>query len=764
MVHLHNAAVAAAAVTSVVLSSLAPGAQAAPAMKPLPLRQEARRSMLKSGDMDLEKRDHLRIKDCFDPDHSLHWNYHHGCANEDGHGHGWHGAKERRTIDLEAIIQLNGGKSQNHEEKRSLLGLNLGGNNGLLGNKNNKGLLGSKGGLGLNLRRRAEKDDEESSGDELEKRSPEPRSRRNRYRKNRHRHRHDHDHDHDHDHTHIHIHKRDEIEARDPRHHHHHGHDHDHEHVHVHSHKRDEIAESEELEKRSKDQPKRFERKMKKSKGKKSSSKSAKSYKKGDKKHDSKKNKTKSSKKNKDAAATEEKPTVAAKVSLGKRGLEQAGVPGFVEVATPLFNSSLARTVAGLVFTANPDPSPNATTFVLGTSDAESTQFYLTTASNPDPSTPLELNVVNIRVPILDSQTLKVVDYCATFDLTPPSPLSLLPCGKKDGFSQNFAYNGTTGEIQPLYTNTPAPMALVSNKASQQSAGHSFAATDSNSTASAEAEEDPEDISLYFIPASTYYEAPADVNHLIDSHKNRTLAASMSSADDEMSATATSTSMESEATSTDLPTSTESSSAPDSTMTSAPMDDGSSTSMSSDDYSTMDDGSMMDDGSSSMDDGSMDDSMMTDDSMATPTDSMTMSEDPMATPTDSMMDETLSTSTVEASPSSTPAVNQNNAAAPSSSSSSSSSSMMPSASVSASASGSASASSMTPSATSSGSSMMSSASSTSSSAGASPTVTLESSTTDYTTPGMTSDPNEGIDANASNYSPMKLRRRRFQRW
>jgi len=49
MVHFYNSAFAAAAVTSVVLSSLAPGVQAAPAMPPLPMRQEARRSMLKSG-------------------------------------------------------------------------------------------------------------------------------------------------------------------------------------------------------------------------------------------------------------------------------------------------------------------------------------------------------------------------------------------------------------------------------------------------------------------------------------------------------------------------------------------------------------------------------------------------------------------------------------------------------------------------------------------------------------------------------------------
>ncbi|GAA5955799.1 hypothetical protein JCM3765_001855 [Sporobolomyces pararoseus] len=765
MVHLLTVAT----VSSVVLSSLAPGAQAAPAMPPLPMRQEARRSMLNSGDMDLEKRD-LKIKGGFDPDHSLHWNYHHGYASEDGHGHGWHGAKQRRTIDLEAIIQLNS-KAQK-QDKRSLLGLNLGGKDGILGNKDNKGLLGTKG-LGLNLRkeRRAvdEDEDEEEYDEELEKRSPEPRSSRHRHGRYRHRHdRHSHG-----DHVHIHSHKRDEIEARDPRRHHHHHDDHsDHVHIHSHSHKRDEIVEEEELEKRSKSEPKRFERKSKKSKGKKSS-KSGKSFKKTDSKN-SKKSKSKGSsskskssdKKNKKNAApssssSESKPAVSAKVSLGKRGLEQAGVPGFVEVATPLFNSSLARTVAGLVFTANPDPSPNATTFVLGTSDAESTQFYLTTASNPDPSTPVELNVVNIRVPILDSQTLKVVDYCATFDLTPPSPLSLLPCGKKDGFSQNFAYNGTTGEVQPLYSTTPAPMALVSNKASQASTSgaQSFAATDSNSTATAQPEEDPEDISLYFIPASTYYEAPSHVDNLIDSHKNRTLAASMSSSDEGM--TATSTMDEAQPSSTDLPTSTDSSSAADATMTAAPMaDDGSSTDAMNDDYSNMDSSSASMDGETSMDDSSSSSSSM-DDSMMMTQDSM----DPMATPTDSFStDEPLSTSTVEPSASSTPLVNQNNAATPSSSmmASSSSATSMPMASSSAS---SASSSSMTPSGTPSGSmsgSASASSISTSSSANASPTVTIQS--TDYTTPGMTSDPNAGIDANASNYSPMKMARRRFARW
>lgn len=123
-----------------------------------------------------------------------------------------------------------------------------------------------------------------------------------------------------------------------------------------------------------------------------------------------------------------------------KRSLAPAGVPGFVEVASPLFNSTLARSIAGLVFSANPDTSANASAFILGTSSSQSTQFYLSAS----PSTPLAAvtgaltgpNVVNIRIPILNSQALTTTDFCATFDLSPPSPLSLLPCGSIPGYSQ----------------------------------------------------------------------------------------------------------------------------------------------------------------------------------------------------------------------------------------------------------------------------------------------------------------------------------------
>ncbi|GAA5858676.1 hypothetical protein JCM8547_001416 [Rhodosporidiobolus lusitaniae] len=230
---------------------------------------------------------------------------------------------------------------------------------------------------------------------------------------------------------------------------------------------------------------------------------------------------------------------IDAKVLLGnqkrellERGLATAGVPGFVEVATPLFNSTLARTIAGLVFTTNPDPSPNAaSSFVLGTSETQSTQFYLTNAANPDPLTPKELNVVNIRVPILDSKKLVSTDYCASFDLTPPSPLELMPCGETQGYSQNFAYTSATGELQPLYASTPAPMALVATPPSANSTKPATSGTQANSFAaetSDEEEQDQEeeanvtDIGLYFVPASAYYDAPKLVNSLVQQLDNST--------------------------------------------------------------------------------------------------------------------------------------------------------------------------------------------------------------------------------------------------
>lgn len=205
------------------------------------------------------------------------------------------------------------------------------------------------------------------------------------------------------------------------------------------------------------------------------------------------------------------------------------------------FSSTLSRSIAGLIYSANPDTSPNATAFVLGTSPVQSTEFYLmpSNSSDADPST----DVVNIPIPILNSQTLTTTDFCATFDLAPPSPLSLLPCGVLTGFSQStstlppspfpfpldpdfssrsdFAYDWTTSELQPLYSATPAPMALVDTSAGMET----FSPVNSSPSAAEEeavnqlddADTEPaQTISLFFVPASTYYAPAQPIEALFD--------------------------------------------------------------------------------------------------------------------------------------------------------------------------------------------------------------------------------------------------------
>ena len=55
-----------------------------------------------------------------------------------------------------------------------------------------------------------------------------------------------------------------------------------------------------------------------------------------------------------------------------------AGIPGFVEVATLLPGASaLTRSVAGLVFTATPAGTSSSPAFELSTSTAQSTQFFV---------------------------------------------------------------------------------------------------------------------------------------------------------------------------------------------------------------------------------------------------------------------------------------------------------------------------------------------------------------------------------------------------
>lgn len=134
-----------------------------------------------------------------------------------------------------------------------------------------------------------------------------------------------------------------------------------------------------------------------------------------------------------------------------------AGTPGFVEVATPLAHSSLAKSVAGLVYSVN--PARNGSGYDLGTSDTQSTQFYLYPTETAQGA-----KVYELRVPIVDSSTFMTVDHCATFPIGPAGALSLEACGTLPGRSQMFSYDAKSGQVQPVYEiEDPEAPAAASN-------------------------------------------------------------------------------------------------------------------------------------------------------------------------------------------------------------------------------------------------------------------------------------------------------------
>ncbi|KAH9820252.1 hypothetical protein DFH28DRAFT_1021822 [Melampsora americana] len=118
-----------------------------------------------------------------------------------------------------------------------------------------------------------------------------------------------------------------------------------------------------------------------------------------------------------------------------------SGVPGFIEVATPLFKSALAKALSGLTYSTT-----NGSNFDLTTSDTQSTQFFMSPMNNTVGQPGFQF-----RIPILDSSTFQTVDYCATFPLSPPGPLFLRECGPVPGCSQAFSYNNVSGKIEPIY-------------------------------------------------------------------------------------------------------------------------------------------------------------------------------------------------------------------------------------------------------------------------------------------------------------------------
>jgi hypothetical protein len=120
--------------------------------------------------------------------------------------------------------------------------------------------------------------------------------------------------------------------------------------------------------------------------------------------------------------------------------------------AAPFYQTQFSKTVAGLVYSQDPNTNNS---MILGASPTQSTQFYLTLVNSTQPtsnstsydasSSPSVLlingssvsDVVQLRIPMLNSLTMSNQDFCATFNVTPPSLMELVPCGLAvDGTSQ----------------------------------------------------------------------------------------------------------------------------------------------------------------------------------------------------------------------------------------------------------------------------------------------------------------------------------------
>ncbi|KAK4699732.1 hypothetical protein P7C70_g6526, partial [Phenoliferia sp. Uapishka_3] len=553
--------------SSIAFSSFTPGAEAA--VIPLPLQHRSQRPIMReksfissrhSAAAVAKRSPGLEVSPQYDEDHSQHWNYHHGYVNKDGHGHG--PPHRRSEHSKRSVTNYNEYTEEFPVEYANPATEYL------------APLIAAD--VAIAIAKRGEEEHKTSLPVEhpvvaaaaaavIDKR-------------------HDHDHDDEHwDHDgHWHGHdKREELEARHNHEHDHyhgdeyghydsHGHWHhdkrdvqerswDHEHHHGHHHHW--ARHSDDHEKSSKGDKKSSGKGSNTKGGKKAQSFGTKTG--GNKKSGGKKTSSKSEPKSEPKSEkSEPKSEKSNKHSESKRdNLPISGTPGFVEVATTFLNSTLSRSIAGLVYSVNPDAN-GTNPFTLGTSTVQSTEFYLTPIPLQAGDSPFssDFSVVNIRVPILNSQELSTTDYCATFDLTPPSPLSLLPCGKVVGFSQSsfyfswasirlaclpalyspdFAYNLTTSELQPLYAAAPAPMALVStsNGPETQQPGTSNESASTPASAQSFADNTPDNtdqpaaqsISLFFVPASTYYQPAVPIQNLAQPASSSSSASSSAS-------------------------------------------------------------------------------------------------------------------------------------------------------------------------------------------------------------------------------------------
>jgi hypothetical protein len=143
--------------------------------------------------------------------------------------------------------------------------------------------------------------------------------------------------------------------------------------------------------------------------------------------------------------------------------IDMGGAPGYIDVTSPVSNSTTAQRIASLVLSTSNGTDTNST-FVLNASNNIRTQVFLVPVDETDKSEgPI---AVNLRLPIFVAASAKVEQYCATFDPSPsaPSPLTVTPCvnGTIDSHqSQQFLYDPTTSVIHPDWQPSPKAQSVL---------------------------------------------------------------------------------------------------------------------------------------------------------------------------------------------------------------------------------------------------------------------------------------------------------------
>ncbi|CAD6574941.1 MAG: hypothetical protein TREMPRED_001256 [Tremellales sp. Tagirdzhanova-0007] len=144
---------------------------------------------------------------------------------------------------------------------------------------------------------------------------------------------------------------------------------------------------------------------------------------------------------------------------------DMGGAPGYIDVTSPVFNSTTAQRIASLVLSTSNGTDANST-FVLNASNNIRTQVYLVPVNSTTPSNTTEGPIeVNLKLPIFVAASATVEQYCATFDPSPdaPAPLTVMPCVDDDSAheSQKFLYNPDTGVIHPDWTPSTTSQELL---------------------------------------------------------------------------------------------------------------------------------------------------------------------------------------------------------------------------------------------------------------------------------------------------------------